>query len=440
MTAGRDSIEEDDGGWNYALQVATAELISFIAHQYLRDPSRKIVEHLKLTFNRNQGSTISEWWRAFIKRIKESVTVKCNCYQISEETERELVSIFPSYSQDLNLFTISNQEAGLRKLDLLEVLRLYQPEFFDQHRENQEWWASLFASLHRYRIKNNGMATREEIIEVFKTKRILKCYGCPDRVPWRFDGEVIYLLWTEDANVVGILDQNLLPYLRIVLYESDAEKKFLESMGLKEATIQEIVRLLFLGHVTGSDSHSKESLSKSIPFLLANRDTLISVVAQEEAQKHVDARATTKSVPCNPRIPVLYVPVTEGVILSSDAVIPSLTGPESTLRGDSRGVRKDLFEGRSDLDKVKMVVFLMEIGCSVSEDVSDSRELFLGWDDQLSEILKLVFSKSKSQDGKGSSSLSMLRTIHREWVHQESDLFLTFLDKVHASLKDSSQV
>ena len=118
MTAGRDSIEEDDGGWNYALQVATAELISFIAHQYLRDPSRKIVEHLKLTFNRNQGSTISEWWRAFIKRIKESVTVKCNCYQISEETERELVSIFPSYSQDLNLFTISNQEAGLCKLDI----------------------------------------------------------------------------------------------------------------------------------------------------------------------------------------------------------------------------------------------------------------------------------------------------------------------------------
>ena len=74
------------------------------------------MEHLKITFHRNQGSTISGWWRAFIKRIKKSVTVNCNCYQISEE--RELVSIFPSYSQDLNLFTISNQEAGLCKLDI----------------------------------------------------------------------------------------------------------------------------------------------------------------------------------------------------------------------------------------------------------------------------------------------------------------------------------
>ena len=447
LTSSRDSIEEDDVGWNKTLQTASAEIFAFIVSQsmdkvpsaqlqkslWMEDRARRMLEHFIATINRSQSSALSQWWRSFFAKIKRLVTARSVCFQISEEKEKELRDIFPSYREDLNLIAVPDQDSGLPRLDILELLSRYQADIFDQHFDDAEWWSKLFGAIKDCILESKcDQAMREKIAAIYETKPILKIVGSQCRESFSSDRE-IYLIWTSEC-----LQPILLPEHKLITYESEAEKECLILLDRwKEATTEEIVRMIILDHCNMGDQRSKIDLVGSIRFLQANHEALFKELFRRFARNgEVHAHASSAD-PSD--LPAFCIPINRGIELSSNAFISSFASERNGADSSEnlQCVCQEMFEGLSDLNKVLMVIFLLQLGCRIAENVSESSEIFLNYSDSVKDALQSFMMDSVPSVRGESSALELLRTLQK---NEETGRFFAGLQAVYANLQAASQV
>ena len=430
LTASRDSVEEDDGGWNSALLRACAELFAYITIQNIKNPDHKMLDHYAKTVSRTQGSTLSNWWRGFTNKVQDLVTGKCDCFHVSREIEKEIINLFPTYADDLNLIIVDNHlYCRFPPLDIVEVLSRYRSEHFVDQHENPDWWVMLFISLKRHIEMKRSEGFKLKLVSIFKTKPILQFYGFSYRQNWNDAQTCLNLLWSKDSTISAALLCDLLPHLHIICYQSEEERDCLLTLDFwKVATTDVVVRLVLMAHGEMNADYGKETLINSIRFLFANRDALI---AEFKGNEHGYAGLNAQRLR-------LCMPVNDGAVLSSDAIVPLFKihpGADS-----SNHVCLDLFENLSDSDQALMAIFLLEVGCKLPDGGSEIDERVLCCCDIIFESLRheqvvSVLNKLQIQE---ISATNFFRVLQR--LQDQPEIYFTFLSNLQAVLRSLSEV